>query len=159
VVRFRTRPHYNWVKSLSMGGWMDASPPYRKLKRVSSLRMLGFYLSVIVPSILIFIEIPFLSEGQAGEVCRLSNKENLIQMWGSIRLDSNFTLFQASNGYNEHRCVVRKQYKQKQGHIRITQLPTQFSLRVLIFFILWRFDRPPPLTGLHHHTHGIRHTR
>ena len=28
-------------------------------------------------------------------------------MWGSIWLKSNFTLFQASAGYNEHRCVVR----------------------------------------------------
>ena len=58
-------------------------------------------------SILIFIVIPFLSERQAGEVCRLSNKGILVRMWGSIRLKRNFTLFQTTNGYNEHRCVVK----------------------------------------------------
>ena len=136
-VRFRPRPDYNRVKSLAMGGWVDASPPYRKLKRFPPPEYWGFICQLSFPkySILIFIVIPFLSEGQAGEVCRLSNTEILVQMSGIIRLKSNLPLFQASYGYNEHRCVVRAAVLTDAGSHSSHTTPNSIFPSCIYFFL------------------------
>jgi hypothetical protein len=121
----------------------------------------GFICQLSFPqySTLIFIVVPFLSEGQAGEVCRLSNKGILVRMWGSIRLKSNFTLFQATNGYNECRRVVKTAVlTEASSHSSHTTLQLHFPL-VYLFSSFCGASIGLSVTGLRHHTHGIRHTR